>query len=250
MNLILVKVNERFGKKCWEGLLFHENVTVCSFFNPLFRRYAAFFYGFCSYNGCTNGNPIVAVKFAAPRFMARSLHAAGSLAGSNKGCFVDVRRCGVCVCVCVWWRYRAGSQGRNPRFRMLCFPPTAASFLEEKTPDFYMLVHIYYAVPCRNNSHIPCLVLRSFVKIRVEPENSEVPIVKVRVVAGRSRTWADRPQAVHVNSHMSCRAHAVLYRDLEKSLAKRHGRNTAGARHGMRESNTVTLCYWNGKDTL
>ena len=30
---------------------------------------------------------------------------------------------------------------------------------------------------------------------------------------------------------------------LEKSLAKRHGRSTAGARHGMCESNTVALLF-------
>ena len=38
--------------------------------------------------------------------------------------------------------------------------------------------------------------------------------VDLRVVAGGSRTWAGRSQAVRetadVNSHMSCRAHAAL----------------------------------------
>ena len=43
---------------------------------------------------------------------------------------------------------------------------------------------------------------------------------------------------------------AVLCRDLENSLAKRHDRGKAGARHGTCESNTVALCCSNGKDTI
>ena len=34
------------------------------------------------------------------------------------------------------------------------------------------------------------------------------------------------------NSHVPCGAHAVLCRGLEKQLSERHGRSTAGARHG------------------
>jgi hypothetical protein len=56
--------------------------------------------------------------------------------------------------------------------------------------------------------------------------------VKLRVFAGRSRTRAGNPHAADANSHMPCRAHAVLYRGLEKSLSERHGRGMARARHG------------------
>ena len=52
-------------------------------------------------------------------------------------------------------------------------------------------------------------------------------------------TQCDR---VWLTSTMSCRG-------LERSLAKRHGRSTAGARNGTCKSNTVTLCYSNGKGT-
>ena len=51
-----------------------------------------------------------------------------------------------------------------------------------------------------------------------------------------------------VNSHIPCRVPAVLCCGFEKSLAKRHGQRTAGARHNMCESNTVALSYSNGKD--
>ena len=46
--------------------------------------------------------------------------------------------------------------------------------------------------------------------------------------------------------------HAVVLpcRGLEKSLAKRIRRSTAGARHGMCESNTVALCYSNVEDAI
>jgi len=46
---------------------------------------------------------------------------------------------------------------------------------------------------------------------------------------------------------MPCRAHAVLCRGLEKSLSERHGRSTAWAWHGARQSNTVALCKQMGK---
>ena len=48
--------------------------------------------------------------------------------------------------------------------------------------------------------------------------------------AGRSPTC--RPWTADVNSHMPCRAHAVLCRGVEKSLSERHGRSTVWARHG------------------
>jgi hypothetical protein len=59
------------------------------------------------------------------------------------------------------------------------------------------------AVPCRANSHMPfyapaslllCRVLRQ--SSRIAGKKSELPIVKLRVVVGRNRTWANRPQAV------------------------------------------------------
>jgi hypothetical protein len=79
-----------------------------------------------------------------------------------------------------------------------------------------------------------------------------ITFVELRVVTGRSRTRAGRPHAVctaDANSHMPCHAHAALCRGFEESLSERHGRDTAWARHGMCESNTVALCKSNGKDT-
>jgi hypothetical protein len=77
-------------------------------------------------------------------------------------------------------------------------------------------------------------------------------LVDLRVVAGRSRTRVGRPHAVSGRPMLihTCRAHAVLCRDLEKSLSQRHGRGMARARHGMCESNTTALCKSNGKDTI
>ena len=48
-----------------------------------------------------------------------------------------------------------------------------------------------HTIPCR----APAAAV-SFVKVRVLPERSELPIAKLRFVAGRNRTWADRPPAV------------------------------------------------------
>jgi len=55
---------------------------------------------------------------------------------------------------------------------------------------------------------------------------------------------------VKANSYISCRAPAVLCRDLEKSLSERHDQSTAGARHGMFESKTAALCKSNEKNTI
>jgi hypothetical protein len=81
--------------------------------------------------------------------------------------------------------------------------------------------------------------------------------VELRVVAGRSRTRADRlhavsgrPMLIHTCHAMPCHTHAALSRGLEKSLSERHGRGMARARHGMCESNTVALCKSNRKDTV
>ena len=57
------------------------------------------------------------------------------------------------------------------------------------------------------------------------------------------RSATGRRETADVNSH-------ITRRGLEKSRAKRHGRGTVGARHDLCESNTVVLCYSNGKDTI
>jgi hypothetical protein len=76
--------------------------------------------------------------------------------------------------------------------------------------------------------------------------------MELRVVAGKSRTWAGRPHAslwtADANSHMPCHAHAALCRGVEKSLSERHGRGMARTWHGMCESNTAALFKSNGKD--
>ena len=49
----------------------------------------------------------------------------------------------------------------------------------------------------KDNSRIQCRAPAvSYVKVRLKPEKSELPIIKLRVVIGRNRTWAARPQAV------------------------------------------------------
>ena len=65
---------------------------------------------------------------------------------------------------------------------------------------------------------------------------------------GRSPTG--RQGTVDVNSHIPCRVPAVLWRDLENSLSKRHGRSTARSRHGLCEQITVALCFSSRKDTI
>ena len=82
----------------------------------------------------------------------------------------------------------------------------------------------------------------------------ELPIAKLRVVVGRNRSGADRPQAVErrpmlIQAYHAWRANAVLCSGLEESHGRRHGRSTAWARRSMCESNTVVLCYSSVKDT-
>jgi hypothetical protein len=74
--------------------------------------------------------------------------------------------------------------------------------------------------------------------------------VELRVVAGRSRTRADRPHGVSERPMLIHTCNAALWRGLEKSLLEWHGRGMARARHGMCESNTAALCKSNGKDNL
>jgi hypothetical protein len=124
------------------------------------------------------------------------------------------------------------------------------------------------AMPCRVNSHAAPLPFSdsavSFVKVRVLAGNIRTAsptvlwiamllittFVQLRVVSGRSRTWAGRPHAVSGQPMlihtchavlMPCRAHATLCCGLEKSLSERHG---------TCETNTVALCKSNGKDTI
>jgi hypothetical protein len=128
-------------------------------------------------------------------------------------------------------------------------------------------------MPCRAHAvPLPCHAVPlpfsdsavSFVKGRVVAGNIRnasptvgmllmITFVELRVVAGRSRTWAGRPHAVSgrpMQIHRCpCRAHATLYRGLEKSLAEPYGRGMARARHGMCESNTAALCKSNRKNT-
>ena len=80
---------------------------------------------------------------------------------------------------------------------------------------------------------MPCCVPSVLRQCRIRRGNprvagkSELPILKLRVVVGRNRTWAGLRETADDNSHTSCRAPTVLRRNLEKSLAKRHGRGTA-----------------------
>jgi hypothetical protein len=116
------------------------------------------------------------------------------------------------------------------------------------------------AMPCRVNSHMPYSAPAVLLPCRAALIHTchAVPLpfsnsaVKVRVVAGRSRKRAGRPHAVSGRPMLihTCHAHAALYRGLEKSISKRHGRGMARARHGMCKSNTAALCKSNGKDTI
>ena len=102
-----------------------------------------------------------------------------------------------------------------------------------KEGDISRLIHTYHAVP------LPCRValIHTSRAVPLPSSDSAVLFVKPHIVVGRNRTWADRPKisTADVNSHIPRRAPAVLCRGLEKSLAKRHGRCTTGARrgHGM-----------------
>ena len=98
------------------------------------------------------------------------------------------------------------------------------------------LIHTYHAVPLpyRANSHIPrcapailrqCYVLRESPRLAGKPE---LPIVKLRVVVGRNRTWANRPQAVEKHGIVyvnQTRSHCVMQmrRTQSKLLATRTG---------------------------
>ena len=82
--------------------------------------------------------------------------------------------------------------------------------------------------------------------------------VELRVLAGRSRTWAGRPQAVRetadVNSHMACLAPVVLCRGLGevpfRTAWSEHGGGTELTWHGVCESNTAELCKSNWKEII
>ena len=103
--------------------------------------------------------------------------------------------------------------------------------------------------PSRANSHMPCCAFAVIQQCHVRTANRETPRgSRKKSKLGRSATG--RRQTDDVNSHIPCGAPAVLCPGLGKALAKRHGQSTAGARHGMCESNTVAPRYWNGKDTI
>ena len=98
------------------------------------------------------------------------------------------------------------------------------------------------AVLCRANSHTSCCdpaVLRQCHALRGSPRvagrfqtaNRETPRGS-RKKPNLSTSPTCRRETPDFNSHIPCRAPAVLCRYLEKSLAKRHGRSKAGARHG------------------
>jgi hypothetical protein len=78
--------------------------------------------------------------------------------------------------------------------------------------------------------------------------------LELDVVAGISRTLADRPYAVSGRPMLIHTYHAVTQprpcHGLQMSLSERHIRSMAGERHGMRESNTAALCESDGKDTI
>jgi hypothetical protein len=67
-------------------------------------------------------------------------------------------------------------------------------------------------------------------------------VVKLRVVAGRSRSRAGSPQAV---SRRPCCAV-----DLRRTAWSEHGMSAAWAWHRKCESDTAALCKSNGKDTF
>ena len=94
---------------------------------------------------------------------------------------------------------------------------------------------------CRFLPEIPLLAEK------IRTANRESPLGS-RKITNLGRSLTGRREAADVNSHIPSRAPAVLCRGLEKSLAKRYGRNTAGARHGMCElalSFRLSLTYLN-----
>jgi hypothetical protein len=91
--------------------------------------------------------------------------------------------------------------------------------------------------------------------------DNAVSFVKVRVVAGRSRTRAGRPHAVSGRPMLIHTCHAMTMPRPCRSVPwpsevafrtawSWHGTGAAWARHGMCESNTVAMCKPNGKDTI
>ena len=94
----------------------------------------------------------------------------------------------------------------------------------------------------RRATTLPCFDCAvSFVKVRVvagkiRTVNPTVLLI-ARVAAGRSRTWAGRPQSVERRPMIIHTFHAVPLPCcvLEKFLSERHGRRTARARHWMSE---------------
>jgi hypothetical protein len=96
--------------------------------------------------------------------------------------------------------------------------------------------------------------------------------VELRVVAGRSRTWAGSPQAVSrrpccavalrrtawsehgmgMASVKQTRPHCVnqMGKTRSKPLASRHGRGTAWARHAMCESAFCVTCVGHRQESV
>jgi hypothetical protein len=130
-------------------------------------------------------------------------------------------------------------------------PLKANSHIRCRSPA--ALIHTCHAAPLPFSDSAV-----SFVKvhvlagnIRTASENGMLLVttfVELRVVAGRNRTRAGRPNAVsgrrmliHICLAMPC---------LEKSLSERHDRGMARARHGLCESNTAALCKSHGENTI
>jgi hypothetical protein len=94
---------------------------------------------------------------------------------------------------------------------------------------------------------------------RLLPLFAVTTFVELRVVAGRTRTRADRPHAVSGRPMLIHTHHAVPMMRCVVALRSRfqngmvvawHGMGTAQARLGMCESNMAALCKSNGKDTI
>ena len=93
------------------------------------------------------------------------------------------------------------------------------------------------AVSCRANLDMACCapaVIRKCRVIRESPRVAgKIPTVDRETPHGSrkkpnlGRSPTRRREKTDVNSHIPCRAPAMLCRVLEKSLAKRHGRSTA-----------------------
>ena len=92
------------------------------------------------------------------------------------------------------------------------------------------LIHTHRAMP------LPCPVLRESPRVvgKIRTANRETPRGN-RKEQNLGRSPTGRRKTADVISHIRCRADTMLCRGLEKSLAKRHSRSTAGARYGMCE---------------